>query len=267
MATKKTTPAPAAETAVAVVKKTGTNIVSIKEQLAAQVAANASRVAPATGNQIRLSGKKFALPDGSATTDPIRVVIVDFVSENRFYESAYDKDSVEPPACFSIDPLPNKMVPSANSPVKQAESCGECPMNQFGSKGKGKACGNTRVLAVLPEDADADTPIWIIKVSPTGLKAFDGYVQSVARTFQAPPVAVVTEISFDDSKDYPSLVFGAPLPNSNLEVHFARQGEARELLMAEPDVSGYQAPAPVPARGAARPVARPTARQPATARR
>ena len=245
MATKKV-----CGTAVAVKKPASSAIVSIQEQLKAQVAAQANKIAPPSGINIRITqDKKFQLPDGSKVDGPLDLVIVDFVS-------AYDPNNISPPACFAIHPEPKQMVPSDNSPVKQAEDCASCPMNQFGSAGKGKACKNSRVLAVLPPDADEDTPLWLLTVSPTALKGFDGFVGSVARTFQMPPIAVIASVDFNPGETYASLTFSDPRPNENVAVHFARQAEAKELLTVEPDVSGFGQEPAKPARTPARPAAR-----------
>lgn len=253
MAAAKKTPG----TAVATKKPASSAIVSIQEQLKAQAAAQASKIAPPSGINIRVTqDKKFQLPDGSKVDGPLDLVIVDFVSRNTFYEGAYDPNNISPPACFAIHPEPKQMAPSDNSPIKQSDDCASCPMNQFGSAGKGKACKNSRVLAVLPPDADADTPMWLLQVSPTALKGFDGYVGSVARTFQMPPISVVTSVDFNPNETYASLTFGDPRPNENLAVHFARQAEAKELLMTEPDVSGFGQEPAKPARAPARPAAR-----------
>lgn len=237
-----------ASTAVAVKKTTGANLVSIKEAMAAQLADLASRVAPASGNAIRVTqDKQFLLPDGTKTPGPLELVVVDFTSKNSFYEGAFDPKAISPPACFSIGQNPLKMTPSNNAPVAQSTDCQSCPMNQFGSAGTGKACKNSRVLAVLPPDADADTPMWTLATSPTANKGFDGFVSSVARVFQTPPVGVVVSVSFDPNETYAKLVFTNPQPNENLAEHFGRQAEAAAMLAVEPDVSQYvKAP---PARG------------------
>lgn len=247
MATK----APAAKktsTAVAVKKPTGGAIVSIQEALKKQAQELNEKVAPASGITIGVTqAKEFRLPDGQKV-DELQVVIVDFTSANYFYEGEYDKDNIQPPACFAIGTNPLNLVPSDNSPAKQNDTCKGCPMNEFGSAGKGKACKNTRVLAVLPPDATEDTPIWLLKVSPTAIKGFDSYVRSVASTFQMPPISVVTTVSFDPNSDYASLRFGDPQPNENLAAHFNRQDEARKLLAEEPDVSQYGAQQAKPAK-------------------
>jgi hypothetical protein len=205
-----------------------------------------------------VSHQKFVLPDGTKTADPIELVVIDFVSRNEFYEGAYDKDNITPPGCFAIHPEPKMLVPSANSPNKQCDDCNSCPNNQFGSAGAGKACKNTRLLAVLPPDATEDTPLWLLKVSPTALKSFDGFVAGVARTFQMPPMAVVVTVGFNDAEDYPNLTFTDPRPNENLEACFARQDEAKDMLTREPDVSNYAAPAKKVSKPAAKPAGRPT---------
>ena len=234
-------------TAVAVKKPSSTAVVNIQEMLRKQAEANASRIEPGGGKSIRIGqDKSFTLPDGTKTREPLQLVVVDFVSRNEYYEGAYNKDDIVPPNCFAIHPEPKQLVPSANSPDKQCDDCASCPMNQFNSAptGAGKACKNTRLLAVLPPDANEDTEIWTLKVSPTGIKAFDGFVAGVNRAFQLPPIGVVVTVGFSDAKDYPSLEFTDPQPNGNVAEHFGRQEEAREMLMREPDVSSFGAEKP-----------------------
>lgn len=238
-------PSGKASTAVAIKKASSTSLVSIQEQMAKQITELANRVAPPSGIKIRATqDKKFILPDGTTTPGPLELVIVDFATTHNFYEEGFDKDNIVPPGCFAVGTDPKKMFPAANVPNKQADDCQTCPMNQWGSNGKGKACGNGRLLAVLPPDATADTPIWLLQPSATAIKGYDGYVSGVARTFQTMPVGVVTTVSFDENETYAKMVFGDPKPNGNLGEHFARQGEAHDLLFAERDVSGYVPIAP-----------------------
>jgi hypothetical protein len=251
MATKTVAPQKtSAKTAVAVRKPSAGNIVSIQDALKAQVVDLANRVAPATGVKIRATqDKKFILPDGTTTPGPLKLVIVDFAAVNTFYEGPFNKDDVAPPACYAVGSDPRKMAPAANAPNKQASDCQSCPMNEWGSNGAGKACANGRLMAVLPPDADEDTPLWLLQASATAVKGFDGYVQGVARTFQSMPISVITEVAFDESVTYAKMLFSNPEPNPNVGEHFARQAEARELLFAERDVSGYKPVVAKPANG------------------
>lgn len=116
-------------------------------------------------------------------------------------------------------------------------------MNQYGSNGDGKACKNCYAMAVLPPDADADTPMWILTTSPTAMKGFEGYVSSVARVFETSPVGVITTVGFDPNQTYAKLMFGnaEALSDEALGVFFGRMDEAKQMLAAEPDVSGYVA--------------------------
>ena len=229
------------------VVKPATNIVSIKEQMAAELATLGSRTAAPGGDKIRITqDKKFALPDGRTHPGPLQMVIVDFVSTNNFYEGKYDPKAISPPACFAIGTSPTSLVPSKNSPDKQADTCSVCPNNEFGSDGDGKACKNTRLLAVMAPDSKPEDPLMLLSVSPTSLKGFDGYVRNVAQQFKLPPVGVITTVGFDDSVTYARLTFGdpSPTPDALLGMLMGRREEARARLMSEPDVSQYQKAAP-----------------------
>ena len=245
MATKAKSPA---STAVAVKKASSTSIVSIQEALKAQAAAVSDKTSPASGPAIHVTqDKQFLLPDGTKTPGPLELVIVEFASKNSFYEGSYDPKNITPPACFALGSNPLKLVPSKNAPVPQAVDCTSCQMNQFDSNGTSKACKNSRVMAVLPPDADENTPLWTLATSPTANRGFDGFVSGVSRIFQLPPIGVVATVGFDENKTYAKLTFSNPQPNPNVGIHFARQDEARAMLAVEPDVSAYvKAP---PARG------------------
>jgi hypothetical protein len=233
--------------APAVIKQPKTNLpATIEEEMAAEIAALQSRLAAPSGDMISCAGKVFALPDGQKSSDPLRVIIVDFITMNAYYDRKYDPQNPTPPACFALGLEPTKMVQSVNSPDNQNPEgdCSSCWAGQWGSDGKGKACGNARLLAVLPaiEDLSDDTPMWLIKVSATALKGFDGYVASVARAFNRPVRGVSTLIDFNPNTDYPQLIFGSPEPISkeHLLIAHGRRGEAMKRLMTEPDVSGWE---------------------------
>lgn len=260
MATKKTS------TAVAVPKST--SVVSVQEMMAKQLEALQGKTAPSSGIKVRATqDKQMLLPDGTKTPGPIDVVILDFVSENVWYEGDFDRNNITPPNCFAIGDIPAQLAPSPNSPDKQGDedgACAGCAMNAWGSgKNGGKACKNSRKLAVIQvtEDTDpATAPIWILQTSPTAIKGFDAYVKTVVSTFKCPPAGVITRVGFDESQTYTTFVFGDPVPNEDVAACFGRIEEARKLLMEEPDVSGFGAPKPAQKKAA-------PARRPATARR
>jgi hypothetical protein len=254
MATKKPAAKAATSTAVAV-KATGGAMVDIKAQMAAELATLAGRTAASTGDKIQLKKDGFHLPNGTVVPSDgsIELVVVDFLTAHNFYPGKFDPKNIKPPVCFARGAIPTDLVPDESSPELQADSCGACPRNQFGPNNEAKECKNTRLLAVLPPDATADDPLWILEVSPTALKGFDGFVKTVATKFQVPPIGVVVSVSLDPNVDYVRLVFGEVRPNENVELDWTRRGEAQARLNEMPDVTQYVA---APARGAVKPAPR-----------
>ena len=256
MATKSTAVSKAKTTAVALV-----NYVD-------EVAALAKRLQASTGDRINVSNAKlFEFPDKSVY-DEIDCIVVDFVARNMFYSSPYSEDQIVPPYCFAIGLEPTGLCPSDNSPDKQCASCAGCWANQFKSaqNGKGKACSNTRLLAIVPlppgglgaNDDLNDLQMFTINVSPTAITSFDTHVSKVASTFRKPIRTVVTRISFAQDSKFASLRFAVVAPaGKDLEV-FAQSklAEAQQRLLQEPDVAAMQAandatPAKGPAKRAA----------------
>ena len=223
----------------AVAKRAPTDVANIQEQLAKEAAEIGNQVGSVSGNIIKVdqkTGEYFEVPGLGQAEAPMDVVIIDFVSQNTLYMGKYNANKIVPPDCFSISKVINQMEPSKNSPDKQAEACNGCPMNEWGSDGEGKACKNTRVLAVMPPD-EADGDIMLLRVSPTGLKSFDSYVAGVSKKFGQPPIGVLTEISIVPSGQGFTVAFGNPRPNEHLAEHFSRRPDAQAMLESEPDYS------------------------------
>ena len=212
---------------------------SMSAEILAEIEDLKKKIAAPSGDRIQITqDKQFRMP-GGATLDTLECVVVDFLSVNTLYDGVYRKGESSPPLCFAIGINPTELAPSPNSPEPQAEKCASCAMNQFGSAGKGKACKNGKLLAVLPPDADANTPIMVLRTPPTSINPFDTYVRSVAKAFGRPPKGVITEISMNADKDYPELVFTAVAPTDDGQFMLAhsRRGEAMERLTVEPDVT------------------------------
>lgn len=196
-------------------------------------------IAQPAGNVISCKGKLFTLPDGTSHPGPMRVVILDFVNYNSYFPGTYDPANIVPPDCFAIGKNIKEMAPSENSPKQQHSDCATCPRNQWKSapNGKGKACKNTVRLAIAKPNATKDDIPMLVTVSPTGLTPFANFIGEVAREFNAPPVRVTAEISFNSALPYPSLIFGDPKLHDNMEVMMHLREKAQDMLMREPDVS------------------------------
>ena len=221
-------------------KSTGTAVATINRAEAA--AALRARLMAPTGDKIKISNKQFKLPSGDVL-DFLSVVIVDFVYYNAYYEGAFDPNNIVPPNCFSLSEEPRTAAPSPNAPEAQHDTCAGCWANEFGSNGKGKACQNRVLIAILPTDAREDTPFAILDISPTAIKGFSSYMTSVARGGKM-PYEVVTRIECNPATKHDVAIFDL---DEELEddpfigMIESRLGEARDRLMTEPDVSAFKA--------------------------
>lgn len=250
MATKAKKDAPAeTKTGTAVARAKVQLPVDIAEQERKELEALSKRLQAPTGNRITVTqSKTFKLPNGDEL-DSLECIVVDFMAAYYYYTDAFERGNITPPACFALGLEPTMLVPHDSAPNKQAEACAGCWANQFGSSGKGKACQNTRLLAVMTPDATDDAPLYLIKVSPTAIKSFDAHVGAVARTFVKPIRGVVTRISFSEDAEYASMRFSVigPCTKDQYALATSRKVEAVELLSTPPDYSSYVAdekPAP-----------------------
>lgn len=208
-----------------------------REEQAAEAAAIAKRIGAPSGDNIRvMKDKTFQLPNGDASPK-LDVVVVDFVSLNQYYPGKYNEKDIKPPSCYAIGTEIDLMKPSPNATDPQSESCKICPQNQWGSDGRGKACKNQRLVAVLPPDKQADGPLLVLKVAPTGTRYFDAHVKK-AVTLAGGLLNVRTEVTCDPSVDYASVRFDILSGNDEPEAAWSRRKEARERLMTEPDYGG-----------------------------
>lgn len=199
------------------------------EQLAAEAQAMINKAGSLAGDVIKIKNKKFVLPDGRES-DTFAAVIVDFINVNEFYEGRYDPKVIKPPVCAAKGSDPQNMVPFGESPKPQADTCNECPNNQFGSEGKGKACKNGLWLSVVPSDDLAAQPL-IVKLAPTSTTPFRRYLTLLASSGR-PHFSVVTNFSLDKSVDYPKIVCEAPVPLAmeDVSVVMNRRADAMKRL-------------------------------------
>lgn len=216
-------------------------ILDMKARLAADLARVRKDTPATSGHKISLKGKVFTFPDGRQSRNPIDVVLLDWRIYNQYFKGAYNPTKIEKPTCFAISQTMADMKPSERAPVKQGADCASCALNQFGSAatGRGKACKNGRRLAVVPVDADMNTPIFTIEVSPTGIKALDGYISKLAAGHGLVPIQVITTVAMNPNEAYPTLMFapGAPLNEEKLGVMLQLAQAAQPILDAEPDIA------------------------------
>ena len=179
---------------------------SVQERIRNRLANINETTQQVTGQNISTKGKIFRLPDGKTSPGPLNCIIVDYINKNIFFKEAYVEGEYSEPDCFAVGREIKSMRPpqSVENPV--SELCDICPNNEFGSKGRGKACSNNVLLAVLPEDFAEDSELYTLKVSATALKHWTKYVRELSN-MNVDPIQVVTSITMDEDLAYPSLRF------------------------------------------------------------
>ena len=218
-----------------VTKPTAKELANIDAELAAEAADIADSIGTPSSNVINIQDKVFKLPDGQIIQEPLDVIIIDHISKNFFYEGAWDPKNPEGPICWAINRKLNDLAPSKTVPQAQSKgTCEKCVMNEWGSDGDGKACKNTRALAVLLPNIGEGTQLYTLNVSPTAIKSFDGYVNAIVKMYKSAPIKVITEITFHPDKRWAYPVFGNPKANEHYAEHVARRSEARTMLEVEP---------------------------------
>jgi len=167
---------------------------------------------------IKLNSTRFVLvkdgEESSVKSLEMKVVVLKAKSgfEKKYYSKKYDPNATEaiPPDCWSVDGV----RPDSSSPHVQNASCAGCDKNQFntgtaqdGSPGKGKACSDRKVLAVLyPNPETKALEVYGFSLPPASLKAFGAYVATLSAN-NIPLPAALTIVGFDDKQSYPVLTF------------------------------------------------------------
>lgn len=250
MATKKATSKP-------IIPKT-TALVKWDEELARQAEVAAGMEANTGGGQF-FSTKSGVLSwqDAPLPGNQMAVVILDSVLENVYYEGRYDPETPQGPVCFAFAREEKTMAPHSVVTEAGNEQCGAsglcagCPMNEFGTAevGKGKACRNTRRLAMIPagsfntqtgkfelnEDPEhySATGMGFMKLPVTSVKGYASFVKQVAGALKRPPFGIVTKVKIvPDPKSQFKVVFEPimSLPDELMEAIMARHKEAASTI-------------------------------------
>ncbi len=225
-------------------------LVNVKSELEKYAQETLENEKDQIGAIISIKNGKFMFGEDELP-QPLNVIIVDNRFENAFYTTAYDPDNPQPPGCYAIGTDQDELVPAEDSPAKQADSCFDCPMNEWGSAdvGRGKACRNLRRLALIPADdlegITVDTEPASMRIAPTGLSGFSGLFKKVAKALRLPPFGVVTALETEQNGNYfvvkPKLV-GPIEDNSLLQTILTIRESSGDMLEAGYDFSNYELP-------------------------
>lgn len=226
---------------------------------------------------IRLSGTRFAvkmpdeeqfvLMDDKNPQIPVMqlpVVLLDAWpgSRKQYYIKKFDPNSTDEaagPDCFSDDGV----APSSESTAKQAEACSACQWNVFGTAigadGKpsaGKRCSDRKRLVVYTQQVKKSTGgaisdcIFHFDLPAGSFKNFGSYLKTVRGHGIPDPVAVITQVSFDQAHTYPVLAFsngGVLQPEVIKRLLAERESDAVQPFKAAFASSKPALPRPAPA--------------------
>lgn len=231
-----------------------TDLAAIEQQLAARAQNLREQISAPETRQITVNQKDGQLmgPGGLSLGDEVRIIVIDFCTEKRYYDRPYDPANTMPPACMALGDVIKDMVPEDGVPAPQNEACATCWANQWesDSRGKGKACKETRnlmvVLADELEDPDAEPEPYLVKCSPTSLKSFDAAAVKAQQLFGGTPIKAIMTMQAVASENYYNLRFGNLEANPYLERVFPLMEGAAEFMGRLPDFSGYEAPKHLP---------------------
>jgi hypothetical protein len=267
-----------------------TALVRWDEELAKQAEVAAGMEANTGGGQFfSLKGGILSWQDAPLPNNQMAVVILDSVLENVFYEGKYDPDTPQGPMCFAFGREEKTLAPhqividAGNHQCGESGLCEGCDMNEWGSAdiGRGKACRNTRRLALIPagtfnqagkleliDDVEhfESAAMGFMKLPVTSVKGYASFVKQVAGALRRPPFGIVTKVKVvPDAKSQFKVVFEPimNLPDELMGAIMKRHEEAQATIDFPYQPNDEEA-VPPPKRGsraAQKPVAKRAARK------
>lgn len=222
------------------------DLAKIEQQLAERAKDFQKTVQAPTGRKIIIDSKtgNIMAPGDVNLGTEVKIIVVDYCSANRFYPGQYDPSNIVPPVCFSFGREIGEMVPEEEAPEPQHENCKKCPHNQWGSAGRGKACKNTRELAIVLadelEDPDYEPELFHFSVSPASIKHFDNAAIQVNNLLEGHVIKAVMTLRSVPVKNYFEAQFSNITANPDLTRVFHLMDDAPELIARTPDLTNYK---------------------------
>jgi hypothetical protein len=154
-------------------------------------------------------------PDGFVPYLDVVILLAASHHSKVYYAKTYQDGDEGVPDCWSTDGT----KPDQAAPQKQSPTCANCKWNEFGSrinlqtgKASGKACSDTRRMAVVPYNDIENTLLggpMLLRVPPASLGSVGEY-SDLLKANSVPYSAIATRLGFDKEQAYPRIVF-APL--------------------------------------------------------
>jgi len=167
--------------------------------------ANLEGVAPRLPQiKIMHQAQMFGFPNGDKEVEFVGVIL-DTNRVNAWWEIPYeDSGGGDIPDCFSH----NGIDPTTGCGNKQAASCLGCAHNEFGTKGRGKACKNMkRVHIIMPGQSFP----YRLTLPPTNLEAIDEYIRDLTSAGK-PYQLVITKFGLKEKTNKEGVAFSYLTP-------------------------------------------------------
>jgi hypothetical protein len=179
------------------------DIVPWKQRLA-ELAKQTEDAEKPSGHFITFRNGQMLFNDNPVPGNKLNAVAVDYIFENAYFPEKFNPNKSVSPVCYAYARKDSDLRPHVECEDPQHDTCDGCPQNEWGSDpdgGKGKACKNTRRLALLHEDAIKsskeilESAVAFCKLPVTSVKNWSTFANQCASVLKMPPLAVVVEVS------------------------------------------------------------------------
>lgn len=177
-------------------------------------------------------------------------IIIASTHVNLYYDEKWDPNNPKNPVCYAYCEDPDAegavLAPHPKSSKPQSDTCATCWANQWNSDpngGKGKACKNSRKLALIPagvtaEDLKTAEVATLTLPVTTVNKMWSPYVHKLATLYGRPPLGMITKLgTMPDIKTQFKITFDevGPVANELIGGLIAKAGTCKALLEKEYD--------------------------------
>lgn len=207
-------------------EKESTAVVSWEDMMATEATEVAKSERPSVG-RISLQSGVMTYQDQPVPDNTLECVVAAVIHEQVYYDKPYVPGVVNPPGCFAFGTVGDML--QAHESVGERDygrECLTCEKNAWGSAmrdgvpTKGKACGERRKLAILPQldkaEDYAQAEIAVLSLPVMSVRNWSNYVNMVAAQFQRPCWGLLTRIIVK------------PDTKSQFKVHFEMAGVLEE---------------------------------------
>lgn len=195
---------------------TSTAIAKWDEELAKEAEIAAAIEKNTGGSFFGTRGGRLVWQESEMPNNEMAVIILDSIFENIYFPGRYDPDVPQPPTCFAFsregedDLKPHESVKKIGQ-NQSTSTCEVCEHNEWESAetGRGKACHNTRRLAMIPagtfdengdleliedEEHYASATAGFMRLPVTSVTGYANYVNRIKEALKRPPFGVITRV-------------------------------------------------------------------------